>query len=336
MNGRVFRLGIVSFAHMHAYSYARVAKELEARGRVVLEAIFDDNEGRLKRAVELYKPRRAYSDFDKLLEEVEVDVAIVASENAKHAKYAVPLLDRGVHVLVEKPIATRLEDAWLMIKTAESRGVKLQVAFVMRYHDASHYVLSRVRELGRIYSITATNHGKCPFDWFVDPELAGGGAIMDHVVHVADLIRWYTGDEFEEVVAFVGRNIYPELKVEDNAILIGRLKSGATFSIDCSWSRPANWPTWGDVYMHIVGERGAIVLNAFNQNISLADETGFKWVYYGPDADRNMIEDFLRVVERDETPRASGLDGLKALEVVIAAYKSIREKRPVKISELYS
>jgi len=333
---RVFRVVMVSFAHMHAYSYARVVKELEAEGKVILEAIYDDNLERLRRVSELYKPKRVYGDFNKLLEEGGVDVAIVASENAKHVKYTIPLLDRGIHVLVEKPIATRLEDAELMVKTASRRGVKLQVAFVMRYHDASHYVLMRIRELGKIYSITSTNHGKCPFEWFIDPELAGGGAIMDHVVHVADLIRWYTGEEFEEVLAFTGRNIYPELRVEDNAILLGRLRNGAVFSIDCSWSRPVNWPTWGDVYMHIIGERGAIFLNAFNQNISVADEKGFKWVYYGPDADRNMIEDFLSVIERDEKPRASGIDGLRALEVVLAAYKSIREKRPVKILELYT
>jgi predicted dehydrogenase len=57
--------------------------------------------------------------------------------------------------------------------------------------------------------------------------------------------------------------------VEDNGLVIGRLEDDTPVSIDCSWSRPSKWPVWGDIYMHILGERGAIVLNAFNQNIYL-------------------------------------------------------------------
>ncbi|MEM2528791.1 MAG: Gfo/Idh/MocA family oxidoreductase [Ignisphaera sp.] len=331
---KAYRFAIVSFAHMHAYSYARVIKELEIEGRAVLEAIYDDNPSRLRKAADIYRPRKAYESFDKLLDDREIDAAVVASENSKHAKFSIPLMDRGVHILVEKPIATRLEDARRMVETADRRTVKLQMAFVMRYHDASRYIKNAANGIGRIKSITATNHGRCPFDWFVDPELAGGGAMMDHIVHVADLIRWYTGDEFYEVMAYVGKNIYSQLKVEDNALIIGRLRGGALVSIDCSWSRPASWPTWGDVYMHILGEKGAVILNAFNQNIAVGDEKGYGWLYFGPDADKSMIEDFIKIIEEDGKPLASGLDGVKALEVVIAAYKSFRERRPVRIDEI--
>jgi Predicted dehydrogenases and related proteins len=86
--------------------------------------------------------------------------------------------------------------------------------------------------------------------------------------------------------------------------------------------------------MRMLADRGVLTINAFNQNISLADDKGFHWVGFGPDADRNMIEDFIRVVNEGGQPRASGLDGLRALEVVVAAYKSWREGRPVKISEV--
>lgn len=328
---RALRIAMVSFAHMHAYSYARVVKELEAEGRAVLEAMYDDNPARLGKAAEIYRPRKVYESFDRLLEDREIDAVIVASENSKHAAFSIPLMDRGIHLLVEKPIATRLEDARAMLETSKKKGVKLQIAFVMRYHDASKYVRDVIGGIGEVRSITSTNHGRCPFNWFVDPELAGGGAMMDHIVHVADLVRWYTRDEFDEVMAFMGRNIYSGLRVEDNALIVAKLKKGTLVSIDCSWSRPASWPTWGDVYMHILGERGAIVLNAFNQNIAISDDKGYRWVYFGPDADRNMVEDFIRVIERDENPLASGLDGLKALEVVIAAYRSAKEGRPVKV-----
>jgi len=328
-------IAIVSFAHMHAWSYARVVKELETEGKAVLVGIYDDDTERLKRAADAFKPRKVYSTLEQVAEDKEVDGVIVASENAKHAKFSIPLMRAGKHILVEKPIATTLKDAQEMVREAERNSVKLQVAFVMRYHDAAVEVKNRVKELGRIHSITSTNHGRCPFDWFVVPELSGGGAVMDHVVHVADLIRWYTGQEFYEVTAFVGRNIYPELRVEDNALILAKLSSGTLVSIDCSWSRPSSWPIWGDVYMHIVGENGAIFLNAFNQNIMLGDDKGFRYYYFGPDADRNMIEDFIRAIQFDQQPIATGMDGLKALEVVIAAYRSIAEGRPIRIAELY-
>lgn len=330
----VLRFAVVSYAHMHAWSYTRAIKELETEGRAVLEAVYDSDESRLRRAVEAYRPRRSYSDFDKLLKDGGFDAAIVASENARHITYALPLIKSGIHVIVEKPIATRIEDAVAMVDEAERRGVKLQVAFVMRYHDAVVEAKNRISRYGRIKAITATNHGTCPYGWFVDPELAGGGAMMDHIVHVADLIRWFTGSEFEEVTAFVGKNIRSDLKVEDNGLILARLTDGTLVSIDSSWSRHGTWPTWGDVYMRILAEQGVLIINAFNQNISLADEKGFHWVYYGPDADRNMVEGFISAVEKNETPRASGLDGLRALEVVIAAYKSWKEGRPVRISEI--
>ncbi|MGC9135915.1 Gfo/Idh/MocA family protein [Caldivirga sp.] len=330
----VLRFAVVSYAHMHAWSYTRAIKELEAEGKASLVAVFDNNSDRLRRVQEAFKPKAVYNDFDKLLAEGGFNAAIVASENAKHVTYALPLIRAGVHVIVEKPITTMVSDAVTMVNEAEKRGVKLQVAFVMRYHDAVVEAKNRVSELGGIKSITATNHGTCPFDWFVDPELAGGGAMMDHIVHAADLIRWFTGKEFEEVSAFVGKNIRPELKVEDNALILAKLSDGTPVSIDSSWSRHETWPIWGDVYMRILTEHGVLTINAFNQNISLADNKGFHWVSFGPDADRNMVEDFIRVVENNLTPRASGLDGLRALEVVAAAYRSWREGRPIKISEV--
>jgi len=328
-------IAIVSFAHIHAWSYARVVKELESEGKADLIGIYDDNIERLKKAANIFKPKKVYSSLEQVIEDKEVDGVIVASENAKHAIFSIPLMRAGKHILVEKPIATTLKEAQEMIREAERNGVKLQIAFVMRYHDAAIDIKNRVKELGKIYSITSTNHGKCPFDWFVIPELSGGGAIMDHVVHVADLIRWYTGQEFYEVMAFIGKNIYPELRVEDNALIIARLSSGTLVSIDCSWSRPSSWPIWGDVYMHIIGENGAVFLNAFNQNIMIGDDKGFRYNYFGPDADKNMVEDFIRAIQFDQQPIATGMDGLRALEVVVAAYKSINEKRVIRITEIY-
>ena len=325
------RFAILSFAHIHSWSYARVLRE---HPETELVAIYDDSPERLRIAGETYGVNRLYSDVEKLLQAEDVDAVVITSENSKHRALALAAAEAGKHIIVEKPIATTLRDADEMVSRAEKKSVKLQVAFVMRYHDsavkARETILSGA--VGRVIAITATNRGKYPDLWFGDPVLAGGGAIMDHTVHVADLARWYTGDEFSRVFCRVGRNIRRELKVEDNALIMCETRKGVKVSIDCSWSMPDTYPVWGDVYMGVFGEKGYLVLDAFRSNVSLVESgSPLTHQYYGPDADRNMILDFVHVVETDGTPRASGLDGRQALEVALAAYESSRSGKPVSL-----
>lgn len=318
------RFAILSFAHIHAWSYARVLKELP---EAELVAIYDDSAERLKSAGESYGVDKLYNNLEDLLRHEDLDAVIVTSENAKHHNLSLVAMEAGKHVLVEKPIATSLRDADDMVAKARRKGVKLQTAFVMRYHDSAVKVkeLLASGSLGRVIAITATNHGKYPGLWFGDPLLAGGGAIMDHTMHVADLTRWYTADEFSRVFAHVGENIREGLKVEDNAILMCETRQGTEVSIDCSWSRPDTYPIWGDVYMGIMCEDGYLVLDAFRSNISLAQSgCPLTYHYYGSDADKNMIIDFIRVIRSDEEPRASGYDGRQALEVALGAYESLK------------
>ncbi|MEM2929708.1 MAG: Gfo/Idh/MocA family oxidoreductase [Thermoproteota archaeon] len=325
------RFAVLSFAHIHAWSYARVLKELP---ETELVAIYDDSPERLRRAGETYGVKKLYDDVDKLLQAEEIDALVITSENSKHRALAIAAAEAGKHMIVEKPIATTLRDADEIVSKAERNSVKLQIAFVMRFHDsavkAGETILSGA--LGRVIAITATNHGKYPDLWFADPELAGGGAIMDHTVHVADLTRWYTGDEFSRVFCRIGRNIRRELKVEDNALLICETRKGVKVSIDCSWSRPDTYPVWGDVYMGVFGEKGYLVLDAFRSNVSLVQSScPLTYHYHGPDADRNMILDFINVIRTDGKPRASGHDGRQALEVALAAYESSKQGKAVSL-----
>jgi len=325
------KFAILSFAHIHAWSYVRVLKELPD---AELVAIYDDSIERLRSAGETYGVKKIYSDAEKLFREEDVDAAIITSENVKHHALALAAIEAGKHIIVEKPIATTLRDADDMVLKADRKGVKFQTAFVMRYHDSALKVREIVSSgsLGRVIAITATNHGKYPGLWFGDPQLAGGGAIMDHTVHVADLTRWYTGDEFSRVFCRIGRNIRSELKAEDNALLMCETRNSVKVSIDCSWSRPNTYPIWGDVYAGLFCERGYVILDAFRSNVSLIQSgSPLTYHYYGPDADRNMILDFINVIRTDGEPRASGRDGRQALEVALAAYESSKHGEAVSL-----
>lgn len=327
------KAGLISFAHMHAYSYARVLRELPS---VEFVAISDDDRARGEDACRRYGVKRFYEDFREMFKKEELDFVVITSENAKHHEQAVEAAENGVHILCEKPIATNLRDADDMVGRARKAGVKFQTCFVMRYSD----VVLRVKELldsgglGMLMAITATNHGKCPGGWFVDKELAGGGAIMDHTVHVADLMRWFTGSEASRVYAELGVNIRRQLKVEDNALIMLSFRNGVQASIDPSWSRPDSFPIWGDVYMELLGSEGRVMLDGFRQVVySSSVKDGLRWVhhYWGCDVDYEMVRHFVKCIVEDLEPRASGFDGRQALEIALAAYKSVEKGKPVEL-----
>ncbi len=348
---RKFKAAIISFAHIHAYSYARVLKGLD---NVEFVAIWDDRRERGELAKNRYAINKYYDDLDKLFKEnKDLDFVIVTSENAKHYEHVKIALENDIHVLCEKPLTVDLKQADELVGLARRKGLKLGTCFVMRFHTSTiqAYNILREERIGIPMSITTTNHGTCPYKeahWFVEPELSygarirlregdsrfRGGCITDHTVHCADLLRWLLGSEVSEIYAEVGGNIRSELEVEDNALVILKFRNGVQASIDCSWSRPEGvYPTWGDVNLYIVGTNGALDIEAFNQNIWLAtwDTQRLVFNYWGTDVDWNMIVQFIEAIERDEEPRANGWDGRQATEIMLAAYESVSRRKPIRL-----
>ena len=125
--------------------------------------------------------------------------------------------------------------------SAVSEDPQLQIAFPVRFHPVFvelKQVLDR-GDLGRILSVECTNHGSMPGGWFIDSELSGGGAVIDHTVHVIDLLRWFWGAEVTEVFAEVGDSlVHPGLGIDDAGMLSFTLANGVYGTLDTSWSRP--------------------------------------------------------------------------------------------------
>ncbi|HEX2742202.1 MAG TPA: Gfo/Idh/MocA family oxidoreductase, partial [Rubrobacter sp.] len=183
-----------------------------------------------------------------------------------------------------------------------------------------------------------TNHGQIPGGWFIDPELAGGGAVMDHTVHLADVLRWMLDVEVRSVYAEVD-SFFGAEGTDDAAILTLELEGGpiadGTFAtIDPSWSRGDGFPTWGDVTLRISGTSGVLDVDPFARPLKTFDhETRAPaWSYTGEDMNALMLADFLRGVAEDDPAGASGLDGLRTLEIVLAAYRSAVDHEPTRIS----
>jgi predicted dehydrogenase len=329
------RLGILSFAHMHAYSYATCLRGLTG---VDLVGIFDADGPRARRMADAFDTS-ALSTVDALLDQ-DLDAVIVCSENADHRSLVEAAAPRVANILCEKPIATTIADAQRMIDACAAAGTRLQIAFPVRFSP----VIQRLKDvlddgsLGLIYAVKTTNHGGMPGGWFTDQGLAGGGAVIDHTVHVVDLLRWFWNTEVTEIYAEIGYGLlHPHLSIDDVGMLSFALGNGAYGTLDTSWSRPPSYPTWGDVTIEVVGESGTAWVDAFSQTISVASERPgasggrMRAVEWGSSMDLGLVQDFLEMVRTERDPSITGYDGLKALEVALGAYQSAERGQPIRL-----
>nr|WP_309100962.1 Gfo/Idh/MocA family oxidoreductase [Fredinandcohnia onubensis] len=323
------KIGIISFAHMHAHSYASVIKNMEG---VTLAGISDENEERGMKHSQLYDTVY-YPTYHDLLES-DIDAVIVTSENNLHHQHVLAAAKAGKHVLCEKPLATKLKDIKEMISVCEQHQVLLGTAFPVRFNTPIQHAKKVIEEgaLGEILAIKGTNRGTNPGGWFIDKEKSGGGAVLDHTVHVVDIMRWFTGAEVKEVYAEIG-NVYIDHPIDDCGILTMEFTNGMFATLDCSWSRNSSYPTWGDVTMEIIGTNGTLKIDAFSQKMDYySNHEGVKWIGWGDDMDAGLIEDFVASVKAGKSPLASGHSGLKAVEVALAAYQSSEKREPVKLN----
>jgi predicted dehydrogenase len=327
------RVGILSAAHVHVDAYAQI---LRAMPDVELIGLADEDadQGEAFRR----RHRLPYLGGRKALLAAQPDAVVVCSSNSHHRADVEALAARSIHVLCEKPLATTVDDATAMVRACGDAGVQLMTAFPMRFSPPMLAVAADLHEdrIGRVCAVAAVNQGEDPSRhraWFADPVLAGGGALMDHTVHVVDLLRWMLGREVTEVWAATNHILHADrAAVETGGLLL--LHLGDVFvSLDCSWSRPDAYPTWGGLGMEIVGERGVLDVDAFRQRFTLhaAGDPGATWVYWGSDPNVAMVRAFTEAVREDREPPITGIDGLRAVEVVAAAYASAASGVSVKL-----
>lgn len=329
--GTRVRIGVLSAEHVHTPAYLDI---LAAMPGVELVGLWDDDRGRGEAAAAAVGTA-TFERAEDLLG--RADGVVVTSANSRHRRLAEMAAAAGVHVLCEKPLATTVDDARAIVDACARAGVRLMTAFPMRWSPAARSLASMVRggSVGEPVFVEGTNNGKMPNDlapWFVDPELSGGGAVTDHVVHLADLYRWILGAEVVEVYAVANRILQERFgAVETGGLVSLRFANGVLATIDCSWSRPRSYPTWGGMTLDVVGTGGAAHVDAFRQRLAVygTAEAGVSWLSWGVDADRGMLVEFVDVVRGGREPSVTGIDGLRAVEIVQAAYRSIASGEPV-------
>lgn len=321
----ILRVGLISAAHVHTPSYAH---NFAANPRAEIAGIWDDEGGRGK---QFAKDRgiQFFSNLDDLL--AKCDAVAISSENTKHLAHIEQAANAGKHIICEKPVVVRQTDFDKVREVVAKNNVKFMTAFPCRFSPAYQSLKQRVNngELGEIKAINATNRGQCPGMWFIQPSLSGGGAMIDHVVHVADLLRDLLGEEPSHIEGQIGSNMYGGTDWDDTAMVTLDYPGGVFATLDSSWSRPKAFRTWGDVTLKVVGTKGVLNVNLFDQSIghfkndrakSFADQ------WYGSDLDGAMMGAFVNAcLDNAEIP-VTLEDGLAAALVSLRAYESIKRK----------
>jgi predicted dehydrogenase len=269
-----------------------------------------------------------------------LDGVLICSENGRRRELVEMAAEAKCHILCEKPIEVDLVSAQSMRAVCEKNHVHCMTAFPMRFAASTQTVRNLIRggELGMILGIIGINHSEIPTPhraWFGDKELAGGGAVMDHTVHLADLLRWYFASEIIELYAEIDNPFYPDrIQVDTAGLMLLTLSNGVHASIDCSWSRPTSYPRWGHLKMEVLGENGVAVMDSFAEYVTLYSQTSARnpsWIGFGSDPNRAMLEEFVASIRERREPSVAWNDGYQALRVALAAYESAREKEPVRL-----
>jgi predicted dehydrogenase len=333
MNTAPVRIGMLSFAHMHAFSYASSLRRIAG---VEIAGIWNEDAGRGQELADHFGAP-FFAEADALLDQ-QLDGVIICSANRDHRRDVALAAGRTRAILCEKPIATTLGDGQWIIDQCRRTNTRLQIAFPVRFHPIFQQMKTLLDrgDLGRIIAVECTNHGSMPGGWFIDKQLAGGGALLDHTVHVIDLLRWFWNSEVTEVYAEVGESLlHPGLGIDDAGLLSFTLANGVYGTLDTSWSRPKSYPTWGDVKLEVVGEKGVAYADFSRQHVSVSSDQRGKaqWVSWGGDMDFGLIRDFVAMLREGREPSISGEDGLAALAVALAGYRSAELGRVVGVEE---
>ena len=330
------RIGIMSFAHLHAESYVNNLRNILD---VELIGFSDTDAERGKYFANLFNVRW-FPTHESLLAE-QVDGVVVCSENANHHQLVEMAAHAGAHILCEKPIEVNLADAEAMRDVCLSHQVNFMTAFPSRFMPSAQAVKAMLDrgDLGNIYGVNGINHSEIPREhraWFAQKALAGGGAVMDHTVHLVDLLRWFFGCEVVEVYAEVDNLFYPgEVDVDTAGIVLLTLANGVIASIDCSWSRPTYYPRWGHLKFDVVGDNGFTVVDVLSQYHTVYSKAGPRnptWVNWGSDSDQAMMNEFASSIREKRQPSVTWRDGFEALRVALACYESGRQGQPVKLA----
>ena len=292
---------------------------------------------------------KRYTDYHEMLEKEKPELVAIATESGEHARIALDCLDMGCNLIIEKPIALSLEDADKIIAKSEEKGLVVCANHQNRFNKSIQKIRQAVenKELGKMLYGTAHirwNRGK---DYYTQAPWRGtwaqdGGALMNQCIHNIDLLRWMMGDEVTEVCAYTDNLNHNYIEAEDLGIAIVKFKNGAYGIIEGTTDV---YPKNLEETLYLFGQRGTI--KAGGKSVNMIEE----WILENQEEDAEKIKaensempkniygfghtplykDVIHAIEIHTQPLVDAKAGKRALEMVLAIYKSAAEGKPVKM-----
>ena len=284
------------------------------------------------------------TDYREALKDERVDAVVVVTPTAYHKDIVVAAARAGKHILCEKPMAMTQEECREMIAAAEENHVKLQVGFMRRF-DASFMRAKEILEAGEIGDLvlvkSLTRGPSIPKPWMYDIHKSNG-PLAEVNSHDIDTMRWLSGSEFKTVYALAGNYRCREAREEfpdfyDNVILNTRFENGVLGCLD-----GAQGVRYGyDARVELLGTCGSIMLGdlqdkttvTYTKDRGKTSDVIQSWMFLFREAYVNEDISFVEAVREDSPVKVTGLDGLRAVQVVNAGNRSIVTGKVVELGE---
>ena len=289
-----------------------------------------------------------YTDYKEMIEQEQPQLVGIATESGVHAEIALYCIDHGVNVIIEKPMAMSIADANEIIRRSEEKGVKVSACHQNRFNVAVQQ-MRKALEAGRFGKLS---HGSIHVRWnrnrdyYDQAKWRGtwaqdGGALMNQCIHGIDLLRWMMGEEIDEVYGVTRQQFHHYLEAEDIGMAVVKFQNGAVATIEGTTNV---YPKNLEETLYLFGENGTVKLGGKSTNNidvwDFADEgeedqknKGLQEAtsnVYG-NGHTSLYADVIDAIRSGRAPYVDARAGKRALELVLAIYKSQKEGRPVKL-----
>ncbi len=280
-----------------------------------------------------------YTDYDKALRDPRVDAVIIAAPTFLHRDMIVKAAEAGKHVFVEKPLTVTSEEAEEVRQAVEKHHVKLQVGYNRRFDYAYRKARKDIEDgvIGKpLAYLAVARDPDAPPGWVADPKLSGG-IFLDQLSHDFDMARWLMRDEIVEVHVVGGAYIHESVKEKgdlDVVSIVFKFANGAQGFVHGTRKFPYGYELRTEVF----GDKGVIYVGT-NRDELYARGTKDGLTYFGApwfvkrfyDAYVNELTSFVKAVLEDKEPECTVVDGLRAVQIAEACWRSVREGRPVRV-----
>jgi len=292
---------------------------------------------------------KKYKDYKTMLDNETIDLAAIATESGKHGEIALYCLDKGINLIIEKPITLSLDEADQIIKKSIEKNLKVSACHQNRFNKSIQKIRDALQKnrFGKLFYGTAHIRWNRTREYYDRAKWRGtwendGGALMNQCIHNIDLLRWMMGNEIDEVVAMTDNLNHDYIEAEDLGIALVKFRNGSYGTIEGTTNI---YPQNLEETLYIFGEKGTV--KAGGSSVNLIEEWSFADLLDNPDKVKKefsdsppniygfghipLYADVKDSIINDREPYVTAKDGRDALELVLAIYESAFTNEKVKL-----